>query len=241
VKFNKYKLQYPRIRESEIISKIIKEWEAMDENEKENIGSQYVDSSGKAFLDDPSSSSKDKDKNKAQVTDKDKDPSPELPFSSSAKDSKNLPSTGDTVKKLKKPPSPKVRTFQDKATEKRHPHDFGGEKSPAKKDTPDKPSTSSSQIAIDKAKKQVVSSSSDSRRALQRLKPKPVTKNEDYITFYKYYHDRLRIEHPRWNNGQITTIIRLLWKKRGVEQTKRPAAQSKAVTGRQLYSRTKLN
>lgn len=34
VKFTKYKLQFPRIRQSQIVAKIIKEWEAMDENAK---------------------------------------------------------------------------------------------------------------------------------------------------------------------------------------------------------------
>lgn len=34
VKFKKYKLQFPRLRESEIITKIIREWEAMDEEAK---------------------------------------------------------------------------------------------------------------------------------------------------------------------------------------------------------------
>lgn len=30
VKFNKYKQQFPKIRESQLIAKILREWEAMD-------------------------------------------------------------------------------------------------------------------------------------------------------------------------------------------------------------------
>lgn len=56
VKFSKYKLQFPRIRESEIIAKIIKEWEAMDENAKEQLATQYIEKSGKGFLEDTPSS-----------------------------------------------------------------------------------------------------------------------------------------------------------------------------------------
>lgn len=33
-RYNKYKRQFPRMRESEIVSKIIKEWEAMGEEKK---------------------------------------------------------------------------------------------------------------------------------------------------------------------------------------------------------------
>ena len=37
VKFNKYKLQFPRLRESQIVTKILREWEAMNEEEKDDL------------------------------------------------------------------------------------------------------------------------------------------------------------------------------------------------------------
>ena len=50
IKFKKYKLQFPRLRESDIVTKIIREWEAMDEEGKENLEKQYIERSGKGFL-----------------------------------------------------------------------------------------------------------------------------------------------------------------------------------------------
>lgn len=38
IKFQKYRLQFPKVRESELIAKILKEWEAMDEETKKNLG-----------------------------------------------------------------------------------------------------------------------------------------------------------------------------------------------------------
>ena len=37
VKYNKYKLQFPRLRESQIVTKILREWEAMNEEEKDDL------------------------------------------------------------------------------------------------------------------------------------------------------------------------------------------------------------
>lgn len=57
IKFKKYKLQFPRMRDSEIITKIIREWEALNEEEKLNLESQFVERSGSKFLEDEGSSS----------------------------------------------------------------------------------------------------------------------------------------------------------------------------------------
>lgn len=40
-KYNKYKHQYPKMRESEIVSKIIREWDCLDHLAKENLQKQY--------------------------------------------------------------------------------------------------------------------------------------------------------------------------------------------------------
>lgn len=60
------------------------------------------------------------------------------------------------------------------------------------------------------------------------------------MNFFKYYHERLIAEHPRWSSSQITTIIKLLWKKRTLKSNRRRSLVSKGLTGRQLYNRTKL-
>ena len=36
-KYNKYKHQFPRMRESELVAKIIKEWEAMNVEERRSL------------------------------------------------------------------------------------------------------------------------------------------------------------------------------------------------------------
>ncbi len=40
-KYNKYKHQFPKMRESEIVSKIIREWENLDNPAKEKLYKQY--------------------------------------------------------------------------------------------------------------------------------------------------------------------------------------------------------
>lgn len=40
-KYNKYKSQFPKLRESEIVSKIIKEWDALDSPAKESLQKAY--------------------------------------------------------------------------------------------------------------------------------------------------------------------------------------------------------
>lgn len=40
-KYNKYKHQYPKMRESEIVSKIIREWDMLDGVAKDKLKKQY--------------------------------------------------------------------------------------------------------------------------------------------------------------------------------------------------------
>ena len=88
-KFAKYKLQFPRLRESELIHKIIREWEALSLEEKHELQANYVEGSGDAFLKDSKSKSKSGS------------------VASAAK--------GEKTKKItKKKTSPKVRIFVEK-------------------------------------------------------------------------------------------------------------------------------
>ena len=41
-KYNKYRHQFPRMRESELVSKIIKEWESFGVQEKEDLYRTYI-------------------------------------------------------------------------------------------------------------------------------------------------------------------------------------------------------
>lgn len=103
-------------------------------------------------------------------------------------------------------------------------------KSPGKKSTPEKKS-STSELALQAAK---------SGGKVPESKPK--SRAEDYHTFFKYYHDRLNAEHPRWTSLQISTIIKLLWKKRNLKDPKKKKRIIKRVlSGRQFYTRTKLS
>ena len=62
-KYNKYRHQFPRMRESELVSKIIKEWEALNTQEKEKLYDTFL--TEKHISDDRSESSdKDADKKK---------------------------------------------------------------------------------------------------------------------------------------------------------------------------------
>ena len=40
-KYNKYKHQYPKMRESEIVSKIIREWDALSTQARETLQKKY--------------------------------------------------------------------------------------------------------------------------------------------------------------------------------------------------------
>ena len=40
-KYNKYKAQFPKLRESDIDSKIIKEWDALDQVAKDNLRKSF--------------------------------------------------------------------------------------------------------------------------------------------------------------------------------------------------------
>ena len=92
-KFNKYKRQFPRMRESELIHKIIREWEAMNPAEKENLQASYIESSGDKFLKESVSKSKSKSKSGSP---------------------KSLHKVKPIKKEKKKKISPKVRVFVEK-------------------------------------------------------------------------------------------------------------------------------
>lgn len=44
--------------------------------------------------------------------------------------------------------------------------------------------------------------------------------NKEYISFYKFYYERLTKEHPKWTPTNKTKIIKLLWRKRTAQRKK---------------------
>ncbi len=65
----------------------------------------------------------------------------------------------------------------------------------------------------------------------------------DYLKFFKFYYDKLSKEHPRWLAGQISTIIKLLWKKKQVtdkhtaKTTLRAPKERRRMSGRMTFRR----
>ena len=138
-------------------------------------------------------------------------------------------------RKKKKKISPKVRVFEDKSAPKisKDDSDFkrsDGKKS-GKKSTPDKDKSSESDKDLGKTKQ-------ITKQGI-KIKENAPSKKEEYFTFYKYYFERLGAEHPRWTKNQITTIIKLLWRKRTKSSRRIISRGKKGLTGRQLYRRSK--
>lgn len=81
----------------------------------------------------------------------------------------------------------------------------------------------SSDYAREGAKKDFeISSSVEKELGVPIGKKKKIIKKEareprtEYLKFFKFYYDKLTVEHPRWSSNQISTIIKLLWKKKAL-------------------------
>jgi hypothetical protein len=159
---------------------------------------------GKNFFKSGSSSlSKSKSKNcsKSKSTPDSKEKN--KPQASSTREASKL------ISKKQKKESPKIRVFEEKKkpSPKRDTSDFKRSSSKSGKpyDSSEDPSDIMAKMkGINKGKKNI---SFENAR------------NSQYLQFYKYYHERLSAEHPRWTSTQITTIIKLLWKKRAKQSS----------------------
>ena len=49
---------------------------------------------------------------------------------------------------------------------------------------------------------------------VQKTRPILKASQEDYVGFYKYHYKKLKEEHKRWTTTQITSVIKLIWKKK---------------------------
>jgi hypothetical protein len=84
---------------------------------------------------------------------------------------------------------------------------------------------------------------------VQAQKTKPIAKKPQvqYIQFYKRTYARLKAQHPRWHSAQITTLIKLEWKKQKKETSKRKSlvvsrqlkGLRKAISGRVFFRRSR--
>ena len=63
----------------------------------------------------------------------------------------------------------------------------------------------------------------------------------EYLKFFKFYYDKLSVEHRRWSASQISTIIKLLWKKKlatdkaAVKASLRAPISRKKKSGRMTF------
>ena len=112
-----------------------------------------------------------------------------------------------------------------------------------------KEQSESSDFARDGVKKDFEISESDSKEIGAKVgKRKRIAKQEkqprtEYLKFFKFYYEKLSSEHKRWNANQISTIIKLLWKKKLATDKKAsrsiraPPVSKRRVSGRMAFRR----
>lgn len=71
------------------------------------------------------------------------------------------------------------------------------------------------------------------RKRITKQAAQPQT---EYLKFFKFYYEKLSKEHTRWTANQITTIIKLLWKKKQVSDRTALRTISRAPTRRRQIS-----
>jgi hypothetical protein len=90
-----------------------------------------------------------------------------------------------------------------------------------------------------------VSESDSKELGAKASKKKKISKQprNEYIKFFKFYYERLTVEHPRWSANQITTIIKLLWKKKLTQEKGRSKDSLRTprqirLSGRMAFKKT---
>jgi hypothetical protein len=78
------------------------------------------------------------------------------------------------------------------------------------------------------------------------IKTKQIAKpsQSDYISFFKTYYRNLGKEHPRWTTQQISSVIKLLWRKRknqgkSLRKTNGKLRTSKPISGRRYFRKVR--
>jgi hypothetical protein len=210
-KYNKYKHQFPKMRESEIVSKIIKEWDALNGVAKDHL--QKIYEKNKCLtLEDISSSEQ---LMKSELLKKE------------AQMSAQRSSAEEVIYKSSRSPVPPTKVFPPATTT-------------AKKAASDSEYNRDSKSKDDS---KVVDSSSPKILVGKSKKIGKVATGQEYTQFYKLRYAKLHAQHPRWTSTQISSIIRLEWKKekknfrvvrKGKLGTRKPA---KVLSGYKFYRR----
>lgn len=205
-KYNKYKHQFPKMRESEIVSKIIKEWDALNGVAKDHLQKIY-------------------EKNKC-LTLEDISSSEQLMKSELKKkaDQMSAQKSAEAIHKSSTQPVSATKVFPPPSGSKPQSDSDYNRDSKSKDDS------------------KVVESSSPK---LIVAKTKKIIKKgtRDYIKFYQLRYNKLHAQHPRWTPKQISSIIKLEWKKeKGSGRTRKttrlgPRRQGKLLTGYRFYRR----
>lgn len=204
-KYNKYKRQFPKMKESEIVSKIIKEWDALNGVAKDHLQKIY-------------------EKNKC-LTLEDISSSEQLMKTELKKKEEQLKAKRDESTALKSAshPASATKMFPPQTTSKPDSESEYPRESKEKDDS--RPVDSSSpKLIIGKSKKILKKSS------------------QDYINFYRLRYNKLHSQHIRWTPKQISSIIKLEWKKeksnsKGSRKTTRLGTRrpGKVLSGYRFY------
>lgn len=80
---------------------------------------------------------------------------------------------------------------------------------------------------------------SSSQKPMKSRKISKRGNQSDYISFFKYHFDKLTREHRRWTSSQISSVVRLLWKKKKQDSGRLRKSSTlrslKPKTGRKLF------
>ena len=170
-KYTKYKAQFPKLRESEIVSKIIKEWDSLDGKAKDNLQKIYEE--------------------KNYLTNEDISSSEALVKVELASKEARI-AAERSAKKYVKPSFSATRIHTNVKAPSREGSEFN--RGSEQKDDSRLGESSSPQVVV----------------------RKPISKasKSDYISFFKYHYQKLSREHKRWTTQQISSVVKLLWKKK---------------------------
>lgn len=208
-KYNKYKHQFPKMRESEIVSKIIKEWDALNNTAKDNL--QKIYEKNKCLTLEDISSSEQLMKSELQKKEAQK----------SAK------RAADELQKSSTPQISATKIFPPPTGTKVAQSDSEYNRDSKSKDDSKLAESSSPKLVISKTKK---------------IEKPTAPTTSDYITFYRIRYAKLHSQHPRWTPKQISSIIKLEWRKEKGKRTRKVVKAGtrrvrKVLSGRIFYRR----
>lgn len=192
-KYTKYKAQFPKLRESEIVSKIIKEWDNLDVKAKDNLQKIYEE--------------------KNYLTNEDISSSEALVKADLASKEARV-AAERSAKKYIKPSFSATRLHSNVRAPSREGSEFN--RGSEQKDDSRLGESSSPQVLV----------------------RKPIAKatKTDYISFFKYHYQKLSREHKRWTTQQISSVVKLLWKKKKGDTKVQKRREGRLRLGKKVVS-----